>query len=341
MKKVKIIGTALSILLLMNQNNLFAFTNKNTQIIDKEKIVKEYKVLDSETNTFVNYIENNIKNGKDVYKYSNYIKVDDNDNIVRKEKQEFYENIEFNNISKIKEVYGEKRNYEDNEYIGVLDNLNIDIEKIDNGTHEEIWEIKEDFKDYSINELDTVPKEIKKYGYTYYLTDCIFNVSKTETIDNTDVPTAYSGTKIYQTIATVKNTDTYNISLTYSGNVERKDKLSLYTVEYNYKYVPFKEIIIISGASVLLIIVYLFFRTNTRIYNYSNGKYKLIKATNLNNRKRIIDITSKSYKIDTNIYKIKVNRSILRKLNNNFIDVKLNNITKKIQINGRETNFKL
>lgn len=112
-------------------------------------------------------------------------------------------------------------------------------------------------------------------------------------------------------------------------------------VEYNYKYIPVKEIIIVSGVGILVLLMYLLLKGNVKIYNYTKGKYKLIKKVNLKSKKLKIDITNKLYKIDTNMYRLRLNKAIYKKLKLKTLEIVINNVSKKIFIDRDTIDFKM
>ena len=313
MKSKKIIIILILIFALFRTN----ITNAYTEGLLKEEngnITKSIIADISEQDEVIEALNKDITINNNKYKVITIEKTknEEDKKNVSKDKKEILQN---NDIEYIKQYFGEKLNYEDNEYKGEIPLTHININEIDKGQYQEIKEKNIEFSNYSKNDLNNIAKELKDGNLTYYLINVDWNIDQTEIIDNQEVPKSYKGIMKYQTVATIDNLPQYEITVTYQGQVTKKDEKYTYKAIYkknennnivanvekqNSYIVP---AIIISGLGVgILIICLLIFNKNVAIYNKTSSGFKLLGkyrfSEKLNNN---IDLTKYNHKIESNI----------------------------------------
>lgn len=172
----------------------------------------------------------------------------------------------------IRNYFGNTREYNDEIYKGTLELSHYNIENIDNGSYETIDEKVLEFNNYTDNDLINIEKEITLDNTTYYLINVEWESDTVENIDGENIPVNYKGRKIYQTIKTIKNPDTYKVTAVYNGTVEKKDIIYEYHIVYDEKEIQEehkektedkKDIniaapIIISGAGIIGMVAWLY-----------------------------------------------------------------------------------
>ena len=240
----------------------------------------------------------------------------------------------------ITQQFGEKQSYNDGEYQGELTISDIKIETINNGSYQEIDEKVLDFTNYSDNDLINIEKEITLDNTIYYLINVNWEADSTETIDGETIPKTYKGTKIYQTVKTIANPNTYKVTVTYSGTIEKINTIYDYTVTYENKVEELQEekednniivpVLIISGLGLAILLIGLFNIKNTYVYSKTSKGFKLIKREKINDKNVLIDISNCKNKSKENIYAIKINKMAFNKLKGRTISIILE--TKKKDI---------
>ena len=311
----------------------FASTNN-------EIITKEFQTTQNAENEFLNEIYNT---ETEKMKIKNLDKEISEDNYRVKEIIETKE-LASQDRDYITQQFGEKQSYNDGEYQGELTISDIKIETINNGSYQEIDEKVLDFTNYSDNDLINIEKEITLDNTIYYLINVNWEADSTETIDGETIPKTYKGTKIYQTVRTIANPNTYKVTVTYSGTIEKINTIYDYTVTYENKVEELQEekednniivpVLIISGLGLAILLIGLFNIKNTYVYSKTSKGFKLIKREKIKQRKNdknvLIDISNCKNKSKENIYAIKINKMAFNKLKGRTISIILG--TKKKDI---------
>lgn len=319
----------------------------NVYATDSNKIINK-KVLESEESTFVPSIEKEIEEDNVKYKLSDYSKQEDveNSKVVTVYKKDV---IKSNTKESIINHFGESLNYDNDEYSGTITLKNYDIRTISNGKYEAIDEKKINFSKYSKNDLDNIEKEKNINGTTYYLINVNWENDETESIDGQEIPTTYKGVMIYQAIVTRNNPFSYEITVTYEGEVIKKNPVYLYSLEYEIIEEPevitekpndyTVPIIIISGLGIGLVIVYLIGRNTARIYVKTEKGFKLIKMVRLSKKHNTVSLSYYKHKTVTNLFAIKTTNRFYNKNKNMLIKVKKDKITKNVYLNSAYIDF--
>lgn len=319
------------IILIIITCNVKCFASTNNEII-----TKEFQTTQNAENEFLNEIYNT---ETEKMKIKNLDKEISEDNYRVKE---IIETKELTNQDRdyITQQFGEKQSYNDGEYQGELTISDIKIETINNGSYQEIDEKVLDFTNYSDNDLINIEKEITLDNTIYYLINVNWEADSTGTIDGETIPKTYKGTKIYQTVRTIANPNTYKVTVTYSGTIEKINTIYDYTVTYENKVEELQEekednniivpVLIISGLGLAILLIGLFNIKNTYVYSKTSKGFKLIKREKINDKNVLIDISNCKNKSKENIYAIKINKMAFNKLKGRTISIILG--TKKKDI---------
>lgn len=319
------------IILIIITCNVKCFASTNNEII-----TKEFQTTQNAENEFLNEIYNT---ETEKMKIKNLDKEISEDNYRVKEIIETKE-LASQDRDYITQQFGEKQSYNDGEYQGELTISDIKIETINNGSYQEIDEKVLDFTNYSDNDLINIEKEITLDNTIYYLINVNWEADSTETIDGETIPKTYKGTKIYQTVRTIANPNTYKVTVTYSGTIEKINTIYDYTVTYENKVEELQEekednniivpVLIISGLGLAILLIGLFNIKNTYVYSKTSKGFKLIKREKINDKNVLIDISNCKNKSKENIYAIKINKMAFNKLKGRTISIILG--TKKKDI---------
>ncbi|WP_304683123.1 hypothetical protein [uncultured Clostridium sp.] len=335
--KGSIVTGLLAICLITN-----VYATQGTKTIKKD-------ILKSEENNFLTTIEQEYIEENKQYELVNYLKTEDEENekTVTAYKKDI---IKTNSREAIIEHFGETLQYLDSEYFGTIDLKDYEIKEINNGKYETIDEKKINFSKYSKNDLDNIEKEKVINGVTYYLINVNWENDETENIDSQEVPVTYKGVMVYQAIVTRNNPFSYEITVTYKGNVRKKDPIYLYTLEYEKveeEAVVIQEgskdyivpTIIISGLGIALVIVYCIGKTTARVYVKTDNGFKLIKVVRLSKKHNTINISNYKHKTITNMFAIKTTNGFYNKNQNMLIKVKKDKFTKNVYLNSAYIDF--
>lgn len=320
----------------------------NVYATDSNKTINK-TVLRSEESTFVSSIQKEIEEDNVKYKLSDYSKQEDegNSKVVTAYKKDV---IKSNTKESIINHFGESLDYDNEEYSGTIALKDYDIKAISNGKYEAIDEKKINFSKYSKNDLDNIEKEKTINGTTYYLINVNWENDETENIDGQEVPTTYKGVMIYQAVVTRNNPFSYEITVTYEGEVSKKDPIYLYTIEYE-KIEEEPEVIIeekedytvptiiISGLGIALVIIYLVGKNTARVYVKTDNGFKLIRIVRLSKKHNMINLSNYKHKTVTNMLAIKTTNGFYNKNKNMLIRVKKDKITKNVYLNSAYIDF--
>lgn len=278
-----IINLVIIVTILLNSTNLLM--KKSYANVEKNRT--EY-VFQSEESKFLDDI---YKTETDTLKIENMEKKIADKNYTTKE---IIETKILNNANDqyIRNYLGKTREYNDDKYKGTLELTNYNIETIDNGAYETIDEKVLEFNHYTDNDLINIDKEITIDNTKYYLINVEWEPDEVENIDGKNIPENYKGKKIYQTVKTIKNPNTYKITAFYKGTVENKDTIYEYNIVYGEKEIKEESKdeqedkkdtnivapIIISGAGVIGMVVWLYKEKNGK-KNKKSSKTKIKNNT--------------------------------------------------------------
>jgi hypothetical protein len=320
MKKVKIL-TGSAILLMILATTVFGAEEK-----ELEKYIENYTITAGEKTIFENSVlQKTTKEGKDFSLISTTVQEDwENQKEVSESKTATMQTTDTEALNR---AFLQEIPYDDGIYKGTLKLSNIDIQKQNNGYHEELDEEVIAFQGYDQNELNNIPKNRRINGKEYVLINVDWRVEQTAIVDGINVPITYQGTQHYQSVVSVKNIDSYIVNVSYKGIVDKNNKVYHYVL--TYEEIPIKpdytvQIVIIAGGVGLLVLL-LLLNKNTKVANLQqNGVYRIIYKTNLSKNKLKIDLTRKFYKCETNSFKFALKKGIFEKLKGQTIEVNLN-----------------
>ncbi|HBC84271.1 MAG TPA: hypothetical protein DCZ30_02145 [Clostridiales bacterium] len=292
MNKKRIVGLSLLLVLAFSTN---CFANTNTP---KLKIYEENKTVSIENKVeYKNSIKNEIIVDSVSYKLKD-VKEQENKTILTKVKEETEERI-VNTSDKYSalKLFENQKQIEEDGYIGIIELQQDSIELTANESYIEEYKVdlKREYNNVPQNELNEIPKTIQENGTTYYLTNPVWNIAKTQSIDGQEIPISYNGVMNYEGVKQRRVKKNYIANVTYKGTLE-KEKVDSMT--YNLTYEEIKEekdytpvvlsttagIIFFSGLIILR-------RKNIFIYNSNNGKWRLVKKLHISKNDRLINIT--------------------------------------------------
>mgnify|MGYP000067228892 FL=1 len=311
----------------------------HTSFANENKTKTEYVISQSEESKFLEEI---YKTEKDDLKIKSIDKKVSDQNYIDKEITET-KTLNKSNEDYIRNQFGETKDFNDGEYKGTLSISNIDVKTIKNGYYEKINEQVFSFENFTDNDLNNIEKEININNTKYYLINVEWEPENVQEIDNENVPITYKGKKIYQTVKTLANPDTYKVTVTYSGKAEKIDTIYNYKINYEKEVEePTEEpkqeekedkqinkFIIVSGIGLTAILMYLLKGKNIYFYAKNNNGFKLIKTEKLSDKKVSIDI-SNCYRSSENVYAIKINPLTFKKFKGRTISIVQRNKKKDI-----------
>ena len=288
-------------------------TDNNLKTFEYEKTVKVNQIEDCKKE-----LEKEINKDGITYKLEDIIEKE-NTKIVSRNKEITKELlVNTNDKYKVLNMFKQELNVKEDGYTGTLkiDNNSVTIKPNDSYREEYKVYYEKEYKNVKSNELNNIPKTIKKDNVTYYLVDPVWTVSKTQIIDGQDVPVLYNGIMKYEAIKERTVVTNYIATVKYNGKLE-KEVIDTVTLTMKYTEVPTQKIeekqenknnavvpTVATGTGILICSgIILISRKNVSIYNYKNNTWKLVRKTKVKANEKIIDITpqneelSKKYKI--------------------------------------------
>lgn len=337
MKKIIITVTLLIVM-------LFQSIYASTLISDTQKdnaIYREYEVDKQENDNFYNDLDENIEVENEQYKKIEYtvsggniedtINVTDSKEIITKT----------NSINEILNYLQREMVYSKDEYVGntTLDIDNIKVTEIYNGYYEEYVEDTKQYFDLNKNDMDYIPKEIKKDGITLYLINVDWYTQTTKKTGENIITDLYRGEALYRGVKRIYNPLTYRVIAGYSGTATKEiENPYIYTVKYekmeNKKEMKVEKrqnivapILISTTSSIFVVVIILLFTNrNVKVYNLQYGRYKYLGRVKL--RKSVIDLNNLKKNVFGNRYKFVLNNRAYKKYKNKNITIKKDNIVK-------------
>lgn len=321
MNKTSIVGLSL-LLILTFSTNCFAKTQKQELRVYEENKTVSIENCKNYKNSIANIITvDGIKYQlKDIKEQENKIALTKN-----KEEQEQKIVNTSNKYSALNSFEHEKQIEEDG-YTGIIELQQDSVNLVPNESYMEEYKVnlKKEYNNVPQNELNEIPKIIQENGTTYYLTNPVWNIAKTQNIDGQDIPVSYNGEMNYEGIKQRKVIKNYIATVSYKGVLEKEEEDS---ITYNLTYEEIKEekdytpvvlstttgIIFFSGLIILR-------RKNIFIYNSNNGKWRLIKKLHISKNDRLINITPSIPM--SGKYKIVLNNKLYNELLNKNMTIK-------------------
>ena len=330
-KKILIIMFAT---IMLTVTNCFAMNIMNEEFITKdniEYIKRSYSVpMDQEDDFLVN-LENEFKIENKTYQIQDKNRT--GGDIVETIDINTSKTItlDSNSTEYILSQLPQEMDYNENGYVGkyVLDTNSINVESKYNGYKEVLVKDTKIYTDLDKNDLDNIPKQIKKDGLILDLLTTNWEVTETKKLQDNIIPSKYKATCYYATKKKVNNPITYIVTANYTGTAKKVIEND-YTYEITYKCIGKDKnilpILAITGGSIIFIIVILFARKkNVIIYNFQNKEWKEVGKQRIS--KPMINLNRYNYKSVSNRYKINLDEKIVEKYNGKMINIKRNKKT--------------
>lgn len=363
-------GLTIASLGIIALNNIsFAFTESKSEI--NGDILKRnfYVESNDEINfkTFINSDNNKTYQDEEgnIYTFQDVTSTKSDTNTKEVNDTKTLNNLNTNDEQAILNQAGNTLSYDKDGYIGTLNYSNMEIQEVDTGTYERLLSLNIPFSGYSKNDLNNISKNITRNGRNWTLINVDWKPGSVQNIDGSQVPVTYSGTMHYQTVGVFSNPKQYNVTITYTGTVNKENPDYIYTATYK-KEVPVEApveektnytpiIITLSGAGIVLLIILLYFLSrNATIYSKnSNGNYELVKKVHINTNNPKINLSSLSssnskvsngviyINSSSNLYKVSLKDSLYNKISGKDLEIKLTNVSKKIRIVNKDIEFKI
>ncbi len=363
-------GLTIASLGIIALNNIsFAFTESKSEI--NGDILKRnfYVESNDEINfkTFINSDNNKTYQDEEgnIYTFQDVTSTKSDTNTKEVNDTKTLNNLNTNDEQAILNQAGNTLSYDKDGYIGTLNYSNMEIQEVDTGTYERLLSLNIPFSGYSKNDLNNISKNITRNGRNWTLINVDWKPDSVQNIDGSQVPVTYSGTMHYQTVGVFSNPKQYNVTITYTGTVEKENPDYIYTATYKKEIpveAPVEEktnytpiIITLSGAGIVLLIILLYFLSrNATIYSKnSNGNYELVKKVHINTNNPKINLSSLSssnskvsngviyINSSSNLYKVSLKDSLYNKISGKDLEIKLTNVSKKIRIVNKDIEFKI
>ena len=307
-------------------------TDNNLKTFEYEKTVKVNQSEDCK-----NELEKEINNDGITYKLEDIIEKE-NTKVVSRNKEITKELlVNTNDKYKVLNMFKQELNVKEDGYTGTLKINNNSVTIKPNDSYREEYKVyyEKEYKNVKSNELNNIPKTIKKDNVTYYLVDPVWTVSKTQIIDGQDVPVLYNGVMKYEAIRERTVVTNYIATVKYNGKL-KKEVVDTVTLTIKYTEVATEKsniekkteetknnIVVPTVATGTGIIIFsgiiLISRKNILIYNYQNNNWKLIRKIKASGK--LIDITPQNNEISRK-YKIFLKNDLYNKWYGQNITVK-------------------
>ena len=326
-KKILKIGTLILVsTVVLTTVKCFATINEQVFIKDDiEYIKKTYFVSQEQEENFLLNLENEFKVDKKTYQLEKKSKTGGNTietiTIFTTKTTE----TDSNKLEDILQQLPESIDYNEKDFVGKyeLDINSINVETQYNGYKEKVIDEKKVYTNLETNDLNNIPKQIKKEGLTLDLITTNWEVAETRKLQENTIPSKYNATCYYATKIKVKNPLTYNVTAQYSGTADKIiENDYIYEITYKHiatdkNYIP--EIILLSSISLIIIIIIFTRRKNVVIYNFSDNKWIEVGKERI--IKPIIKLDKYDYKIKSNRYKIVINEKFVDKYNGKMLKI--------------------
>ncbi len=307
--------------------NCFAMANEETFTKDNiEYIKRTYSVSQEQEQNFLLNLEKEFKIDKKTYELDDSTKTGGNitETIDISTTKTIKSNS--NDLSKILEQLPEEIKYNENDFVGVykLDVNSIKIESQYNGYKDCLIEKTKVYENLDTNDLNAIPKQIKKDGITLDLITTNWEVIETRKIQDNSIPSKYKATCYYANKKRVNNPLTYNITAKYNGTADKIiENDYTYTLTYKHtatdkNYIP--TIALLSGATLIIIVIIFARKKNITIYNFQNKEWKEIGKQSIS--RPIIKLDKYNYKVKSNRYKIVIDEKFIDKHNGKMLEIK-------------------
>lgn len=326
-KLLKRTGMVLLSTILLTTANCFATTNEEIFVKDNiEYIKRTYIVSQEQENDFLLNLEKEFKIDKKTYQLDNSTKT--GGDIIETIDINTTKTIksDSNKTNKILEQLPEEIKYDKNDFKGIykLDINSINVKTQYNGYREYLVEDTKIYSNLDTNDLNNIPKQIMKDGMVLDLITTNWEVTETRQIQDNSIPSKYKATCYYATKKRVDNPLTYIVTAEYNGTADKVIEND-YTYEITYKHISTDKnyiptIILLSGTSLIVVVIFITRKKNVTIYNFQNKEWKEIGKQRIS--KPFIKLDRYNYKVKSNRYKIVLDEKFIDKHNGKMIKIK-------------------
>jgi len=319
--------------------NCFAMTNE--QIFTKddiEYIKRTYSVSQEQEENFLLNLEKEFKIDKKTYQLEDKTKTGGNttETIDISTTKTIESNS--NQLEDILQQLPESIEYDERDFVGKyeLDINSLDITTQYNGYREQLIKETKIYTNLDTNDLNNIPKQIKKNGRTLDLITTNWEVTETKKIQENTIPSKYKATCYYATKIKVNNPLTYIITAQYNGTADKTIEND-YTYEVTYKHIATDKdnyipvIVLASGTTLIILVIIITRKKNVTIYNFYNKEWKEIGKQRIS--KPIIKLDRYNYKTKSNRYKIVIDEKFIDKNNGTMLKINRQNRTVEKLIN--------
>ena len=230
-----------------------------------------------------------------------------------------------NELNKILEQLPKEIKYNEDGFVGVykLDVNSINVETQYNGYKEKLIDETKIYSNLDTNDLNNIPKQIRKEGLTLDLITTNWEVAETRKLQENSIPSKYNAICYYATKIKVDNPLTYNVTAQYNGTADKVIEND-YIYEATYKHIATDQndipaIILLGGTLLIILVIIVVRRKNVVIYNFFDNEWIEIGRQRIS--KPIIKLDKYDYKIKSNRYKIMINEKFVDKYNGKMLKI--------------------
>lgn len=328
------ICTIITVFLLMG--NVYADS------LEKEIITKEYTVDNLNKEEFYKSLNSKIEENGKSYQLKSVNETENKETLEQNVEIEKSTIIQSNNVSELLDTVENQFDYETDGYKGkvIIDESSINIKENNVYTKEYKVYYEQKYYDLPTNDLINIPKTVKSNGIIYYLTNPIWYVAETTKINGQDIPSKYNAVMQYEGLKKENVIIDYIANYQYKGIITKQVTSSItYKVQYieiiEEKQNNIMNIVATSSTGGIIFVCFIIFKMkNAKIYNYKEGKYKLIKMVYIKDSDVVIDLAN--VKNTTNKFKIKLSNHLYNKLYDEKISFKYYDKIYRYKIQAKE-----
>lgn len=329
-KILKTTTMILGLTVVLTTANCFAMSNEVIFTKDNTEYIKRtYSVSQEQEENFLLNLEKEFKIDKKTYQLENSTKT--GGDITETIDISTTKTIESdsNKLENILQQLPDEIEYNENDFVGKyeLDVNSLGIESKYNGYKQQLIEETKVYTNLDTNDLNNIPKQIKKNGVTLDLITTKWEITETRKIQENSIPSKYKATCYYATKIKVNNPTTYIVTANYVGTADKTIEND-YMYEITYKHIATDKnylpiILIASGTTLIVIVLFIVRKKNITIYNFQNKEWKEIGKQRIS--RPIIKLDKYNYKTKSNRYKIIIDEKFIDKHNGKMMKIKRQN----------------
>lgn len=316
--------------IVLTSANCFAMTSEKSFIKDDiEYIKRTYSVAQEQEENFLLNLENEFKIDKKTYQLADKTKTGGNTTEIIDIYTTKTIELNSNKLEDILQQLPESIEYNENGFVGKyeIDINSLDIQTQYNGYKNQLLKETKIYTNLDTNDLNNIPKQIKKNGRTLDLITTNWEVIETRKIQENTIPSKYKATCYYATKIKVNNPSTYIVTAQYSGTADKVIEND-YIYEITYKHIATDKnyipvIVLASGTTLIILVIIITRKKNVTIYNFYNKEWQEIGKQRIS--KPIIKLDKYNYKVKSNRYKIVIDEKFIDKHNGKMIKINRQN----------------